>query len=145
MPLSFCWGGRAAWWGLREHPSSRFSPKARLRCTLAAPPSPLYPPSLPPPQNGNHVELAMEWLFANPEAAAAAEGAAVAAQQQQDDEQLAQVGPPAGPGRVCEGRLWVLAGAGGACESRCGLAGAGGAWRGLAGTAGACGGWWALV
>jgi predicted regulator of Ras-like GTPase activity (Roadblock/LC7/MglB family) len=41
-------------------------------------------------RNGNHVELAMEWLFANPDAAAAAE--ASTAQQQPgpgDDEQLA--------------------------------------------------------
>ena len=50
-------------------------------------------------QNGNHVELAMEWLFANPEAAAAAEaGGASATQQQQDDEQLAQVGRAGGEG-----------------------------------------------
>ena len=40
-------------------------------------------------QNGNHVELAMEWLFANPEAAAAADTTAATAQQAGDDEQLA--------------------------------------------------------
>lgn len=53
--------------------------------------TPSPPNPAPTAQNGNHVELAMEWLFANPEAAAAAEGAAAASQQQQDDEQLAQV------------------------------------------------------
>jgi hypothetical protein len=46
-------------------------------------------------QNGNHVELAMEWLIVNPEAAAAAEAAATAggaaAQHQVDDQALAQM------------------------------------------------------
>ncbi|KAL4856977.1 E3 ubiquitin-protein ligase UPL1 [Chlorella vulgaris] len=46
-------------------------------------------------RNGNHVELAMEWLIVNPEAAAAAEAAATAggaaAQHQVDDQALAQM------------------------------------------------------
>lgn len=40
-------------------------------------------------QNANHVELAMEWLFANPEAAAAAEASTAQQQGPGDDEQLA--------------------------------------------------------
>ncbi|KAI7840919.1 hypothetical protein COHA_005351 [Chlorella ohadii] len=40
-------------------------------------------------RNANHVELAMEWLFANPEAAAAAEASTAQQQGPGDDEQLA--------------------------------------------------------
>ena len=75
-----------------------------LSCPSPAP-LPVPSPSPPPLQNANHVEVAMEWLFANPELAEAADapaggsaGAAAggeaggATQQQQEDEQLAQVG-----------------------------------------------------